>query len=71
MIAKDDKARTVNAWEINGVEEDDTAGYAGELSMHRHLVDCVQNGKIPNSDLRDAIKSIRLVNEIEAEDMRG
>ena len=71
VIAKDDKARTVNAWEINGVEEDDTAGYAGELRMHRHLVDCVQNGKIPNSDLRDAIKSIRLVNEIEAEDMRG
>ena len=71
VITEDDKARTVNAWEINGVEEDDTAGYAGELRMHRHLVDCVQNGKIPNSDLRDAIKSIRLVNEIEAEDMRG
>ena len=71
VILEEDKPRTLNAWDLEGVDAEDVTAYAGELRMHRHLINCVKNGKIPNSDLRDAIKSVRLINEIEAEDMRG
>ncbi len=40
--------------------------YEGALTMHKHFVDCINNNQVPNSDLRDVIYSIRLVDQLEA-----
>ena len=65
-ILEDNQSRTLNGWEIDGVDEEDVPRYEGVLSMHEHFVDCVHNRKVPISDLRDVIHTIHLVDRIEA-----
>ena len=33
--------------------------------MHQHFIDCIRNGTVPSSDLRDVIHTIQLVDQIE------
>ena len=66
-IHQDNESQTLGGWDIDGVERDDVPRYEGTLTMHEHFVDCVRNGKVPISDLRDAMHSIHLVDQIEGE----
>jgi predicted dehydrogenase len=65
-IHEDNQVRTLGGWEIDGTEKNDVDSYEGALTMHQHFVDCINNNQVPNSDLRDVIHSIRLVNQLEA-----
>lgn len=67
-IHEDNEVRTLGGWEIDGVDEADTARYEGVLDMHEHFVDCIRNNKVPTSDLRDVIHTVRLVDRIESPD---
>ena len=64
-IHEDNEQRLMDAWEINGDDPNDISRYEGVLAMHEHFVDCVRNGKVPDSDLRDVIHSVALVDCIE------
>ena len=64
-IHEDNQSHTMGGWEVDDVDERDTPRYEGVLTMHEHFVDCVRNKKVPISDLRDAIHSIHLVDQIE------
>ena len=66
-IHQDNKSEVMGGWEVDGVDQRDVPRYEGVLTMHEHFIDCVKNGKVPNSDLRDAIHSIHLVDQIEGE----
>ena len=65
-IHENNKVRTLGGWEIDGGTKEDVDSYEGALTMHRHFVDCINNNQVPNSDLRDVIHSIRLVDQLEA-----
>lgn len=69
-ILEDHKARTLSAWEINGVPKQDALSYGGVVPMHRHFLECIRNRKVPNSDIRDVIHTVHLVDRIEAVDRR-
>ncbi|MBV7327291.1 Gfo/Idh/MocA family oxidoreductase [Chloroflexi bacterium TSY] len=64
-IHEDNKVRTKGGWEVDGVDQNDVPSYEGVLTMHQHFIDCILKNKVPNSDLRDVIHSIRLVDRIE------
>ncbi len=64
-IHEDNEQCLMDAWEINGDDPNDISRYEGVLGMHEHFVDCVRNGKVPDSDLRDVIHSVALVDCIE------
>jgi predicted dehydrogenase len=64
-IHEDNEQCLMDAWEINGDDPNDISRYEGVLAMHEHFVDCVLNGKVPDSDLRDVIHSVALVDCIE------
>ncbi len=64
-IHEDNESRVLGGWEVDGVDRDDVPRYEGTLTMHEHFVDCILNNKTPISDLRDAIHSIHLVDQIE------
>ena len=64
-IYQDNQRKVMGGWEVDGVDEGDVARYEGVLDMHEHFIDCVVNRTQPNSDLRDAIHSIELVDQIE------
>ena len=66
-IYEDNQSEIMGGWEVDSVDQRDVPRYEGVLTMHEHFVDCVKNGKVPNSDLRDAIHSIHLVDQIEGE----
>ena len=65
-IHENNKVRTLGGWEIDGGTKEDVDSYEDALTMHRHFVDCINNNQVPNSDLRDVIHSIRLVDQLEA-----
>ncbi len=67
-IHEDNKVRMLGGWEIDGVDKADVDSYEGVLTMHEHFVDCIRNKEVPNSDLRDAIHTIRLVDQLEAKE---
>ena len=64
-IHEDNRTHTMGGWEVDGVDKSDGDSYEGVLTMHEHFADCVINKKVPISDLRDAIHSIHLVDQIE------
>ena len=64
-IYEDNNRNVMGGWEVDGVDARDTASYEGVLTMHRHFIDAVRNTKVPLTDLRDVIHSIRLVDKIE------
>jgi hypothetical protein len=64
-LYEDNNSHIMGGWEVDGAERRDVARYDGVLTMHEHFVDCVRNKKVPISDLRDVIRSIYLVDQIE------
>ena len=64
-IYEDNNRSVMGGWEVDDVDQRDSANYEGVLTMHRHFVDCVRNRKVPLTDLRDVIHSIRFVDQIE------
>jgi predicted dehydrogenase len=64
-ICEDGKApRIVMGWELTGTDQNDEATYEGVLAMHQHFVDCVRKGQTPCSDIRDAIHTSHLVDQL-------
>ncbi|MEM7130746.1 MAG: Gfo/Idh/MocA family oxidoreductase [Chloroflexota bacterium] len=66
-IHQDNQKSVMGGWEVDGVAQEDVYKYEGTYTMHQHFIDCVQNGKVPSSDLRDVIHTIKLVDQIEGE----
>jgi predicted dehydrogenase len=64
-IHADNRKETLSGWELEGGKKEDVDRYEGALSMHEHFVDCVINRTVPSSDLRDVIRTVRLVDWIE------
>ena len=64
-ITEDDEVRTLDGWQIDGVDKADVNRYDGVLTMHEHIVDCIRTGRIPLTDIRDAIHSMELVAQLE------
>ena len=64
-IYENNNRHVMGGWEVDGVDQRDSPSYEGVLTMHQHFVDCVQNKKVPLTDLRDVIHSIHLVDQIE------
>lgn len=66
-IYEDNKKTVMGGWEVDGVDRNDEPRYEGVLTMHEHFTDCVLNRKVPCSDLRDVIHTVKLVDQIEGE----
>jgi predicted dehydrogenase len=64
-IHEDNESTIMGGWEVDGVDEKDVRRYDGTLTMHEHFLDCVENGNVPITDLRDVIHTMRLVDQIE------
>ncbi len=64
-IVEDDKSAVMGGWEVDGVDEKDVRRYDGTLTMHEHFLDSIRNGSLPESDLRDVIHTMRLIDQIE------
>ena len=64
-ILEDNQTTILGGWEIDGVDKDDVPAYEGVLTMHQHFAECIEQGSVPLTDLRDVIHSIRLVDRIE------
>jgi len=64
-IVEDNKEpRIVPGYELTGTDPEDEPSYEGVLAMHQHFADCVRNGEIPCSDIRDAIHTSHLVDQL-------
>ena len=64
-IVEDNKApRIVPGYELTGTDPDDEPAYEGVLAMHQHFVDCIRNGEIPCSDIRDVINTSHMVDKL-------
>eukprot|EP01051_Picozoa_sp_SAG22_P010818 SAG22_NODE_994_length_6119_cov_167.397674_6_plen_132_part_00 len=50
---------------LAGVAEDGHVGWDGELAMHAHVVASVAAGVRPVNDLRDVIKTVALLEQME------
>jgi hypothetical protein len=64
-IFEDDQSRKLNGWEFDGGDSSDVDRFEGVLAMHRHFAQCVREGAIPSSDIRDVVHTMELVNRIE------
>ena len=64
-ICEDGKdSRIIQGYELTGTEPNDVPTYEGILAMHQHFVDCIRNGQIPCSDIRDVIHTSHLVEKL-------
>lgn len=64
-ICEEGKAsRIVGGHELTGTDAADEPVYEGILAMHQHFVECVQNGEVPCSDIRDVIHTSHLVDQL-------
>ena len=64
-IIEDGETTVMGGWEVDGVPEEDVRAYEGTLTLHEHFIDCIGNGNVPLTDLRDVIHTIELVDRIE------
>jgi virulence factor len=64
-IFEDNQSRKLNGWEFDGEDS-----FEGVLAMHRHFAQCVRDGAIPSSDIRDVVHTMELVNRIEGPETR-
>jgi predicted dehydrogenase len=65
-ILEDNKPpRIVLGHELEGGDPRDVDRYEGVLRMHEHFVACIENGETPVSDIRDVVKTSRLVDQLE------
>ena len=58
--------RAFHSAEINEDDPSDEPRYEGVLAMHEHLVECINTRVVPISDLRDVVRTSRLVDRLEA-----
>lgn len=65
FLEDDERRETVTGWSLEDVAQDDAAAYDGTLAMHRHFIECVRTQQQPLTDIRDAIRSMQLVADIE------
>jgi len=64
-ICEDGKgSRIIQGYELTGTDPNDEPTYEGILAMHQHFVDCIRNGQIPCSDIRDVIHTSHLVDKL-------
>ena len=70
-ILEDNNRRTLEGWEIDTVDQQDSLNYDGVLPMHQHFLDCIRTNNVPNKDIRDVIHTVYLVDQIEASDWFG
>ena len=64
-ILEDGKRAVLGGWEVDGVDEKDVQRYEGTLTLHEHFLECIKNGEVPLTDLRDVIHTIHLLDQIE------
>ena len=64
-IYEDNERTVVDGWELGDCDEEDQRRYDGTLTMHEHFVDCVVKNEVPLTDLRDVIRTVHLVDQIE------
>jgi virulence factor len=69
-IFEDNQSRKLNGWEFDGGDPSDEDSFEGVLAMHRHFAQCVRDGAIPSSDIRDVVHTMELVNRIEGPETR-
>lgn len=67
FLSDDRSEESLPGHAVDGVDREDSAAYDGTLAMHRHLIECIQTGAQPLTDIRDAIHSMQLVADIEGE----
>ena len=64
-VYEDNERSVLSGWELQGCDREDVLRYEGSLSMHEHFIECVTNGHVPLTDLRDVIRTVHLVDQIE------
>jgi virulence factor len=64
-VHEDNEATIINGWEVDDVAEADVHEYEGTLTAHRHFVECVREGSVPLTDLRDVVRTVDLIDRIE------
>jgi hypothetical protein len=47
------------------VKSEDEALYEGTLSAHEHFIECIREGREPIANLRDVVKTCRLLDRLE------
>ena len=57
--------QTIRGYELTNSSINDQPAYEGILALHQHFIDCIKNGQVPSSDLRDVIKTVKLVDQLE------
>lgn len=63
-----DGPKVLSGAEAAGLDPDtERFEYEGTLTMHRHVVESIQKGEIPNNDIRDVIHTYQLVAQIEGD----
>ena len=56
--------KVLSGAEVAGVDPKDVDSYEGVLAMHQHFVNCIRNGRIPCSDIRDVVHTSLLVDKM-------
>ena len=56
--------RIAKGSELTGTDHADVPTYEGILAMHQHFLDCIKDGQIPCSDIRDVIHTSHLVEQL-------
>ena len=57
--------RTIRGYELTNSSINDQLVYEGILALHQHFIDCIKNDQVPSSDLRDVVKTVKLVDQLE------
>lgn len=63
-ILQGNNSRVLSGAEVAGKDSNDVPSYEGVLAMHQHFVDCIRNGEVPCSDIRDVIHTSHLVDQL-------
>ncbi len=67
FLSDNSKQEEVAGHTVAHAAPEDSAAYAGTLTMHRHIIECIRTGRQPLTDIRDVIHSMQLVADIEGE----
>ena len=64
VLRDNEEPRIVAAAELSDEAPTDALDIDGTVAMHRHFAECVRNGVVPSSDIRDVIKTSHLVDQM-------
>jgi predicted dehydrogenase len=64
-VYEDNERSVLTGWELQGCDREDVLRYEGSLTMHEHFIESVTKGTVPLTDLRDVIRTVHLVDQIE------